>query len=589
MDTNTAFENSLQENLRPPDRGRRRRAITDPCSLASADSGYGTNRPLTPEFTLNPNPREINKRLRPETKRTEKSHPKFQCTLCPKAFRRAYNLRSHLRTHSGDHTFVCQTCGRGFTRENDKRRHVKLHGDQNFVCGGNIIDGNRWGCGESFARFDELARHFVSENGRLCITPLWEEETIMNRVDINHPVPGRSPKLPIDHSGTSTIWPIALLQQYPDLESLSLMAPRNESNEAKLIGRSNSDASDAKYYDDEARLMDWSASTLYRSLDGTAPNKGSLQLTGISICSTKNDPLGHSLLNTPLSTNHQGPQDSKPVSDLDQPIAYTNSRFEGSFGVKDLSLTFRCGNFPAETALSYPSETRRPSLVKSQEALENTTCLADGLPTNTDLWEDAEKELEQQRNHHSPKEVPFEDSESIIYDTATPGSAYSVTTSSSASDRLCSDAEYVYGTSIWSGAPDRDEECSLISPILDTTRRQLVERVMVEFHSMLDQSSGFRSRGNSTGSHNSGTSNAGDLWTGGSGPSGRKRKLEGDDDQEPPNEGRGEGSDKRPRTSAEGHTNNHKFACPYFKRNSRRHTKYRSCVGPGWDTVHRIK
>ncbi|PVH77573.1 hypothetical protein DL98DRAFT_591173 [Cadophora sp. DSE1049] len=32
-----------------------------------------------------------------------------------------------------------------------------------------------------------------------------------------------------------------------------------------------------------------------------------------------------------------------------------------------------------------------------------------------------------------------------------------------------------------------------------------------------------------------------------------------------------------------------KFACPYFKRDPSSHRKLRSCAGPGWDTVHRVK
>jgi hypothetical protein len=32
-----------------------------------------------------------------------------------------------------------------------------------------------------------------------------------------------------------------------------------------------------------------------------------------------------------------------------------------------------------------------------------------------------------------------------------------------------------------------------------------------------------------------------------------------------------------------------RFACPYFKRNAARHQAWRSCAGPGWDTVHRTK
>lgn len=32
-----------------------------------------------------------------------------------------------------------------------------------------------------------------------------------------------------------------------------------------------------------------------------------------------------------------------------------------------------------------------------------------------------------------------------------------------------------------------------------------------------------------------------------------------------------------------------KFACPYFKRNPQKYLTRRSCVGPGWDEVRRVK
>jgi hypothetical protein len=32
-----------------------------------------------------------------------------------------------------------------------------------------------------------------------------------------------------------------------------------------------------------------------------------------------------------------------------------------------------------------------------------------------------------------------------------------------------------------------------------------------------------------------------------------------------------------------------RLACPYFKRDPRKYSEERSCVGPGWRTVHRVK
>ena len=112
-------------------------------------------------------------------------HPAtFQCHLCPKRFTRAYNLRSHLRTHTDERPFVCTVCGKAFARQHDRKRHESLHsGEKKFVCRGELrsMPGQQWGCGRRFARADALGRHFRSEAGRVCIKPLLDEEAAERR------------------------------------------------------------------------------------------------------------------------------------------------------------------------------------------------------------------------------------------------------------------------------------------------------------------------------------------------------------------------------------------------------------------------
>jgi hypothetical protein len=143
------------------------------------------------------------------SKRMQKHPATFQCTLCPKRFTRAYNLRSHLRTHTDERPFVCTVCGKAFARQHDRKRHEGLHsGEKKFVCRGELklasSNGNgsnsssngssnkndggcstttttTWGCGRRFARADALGRHFRSEAGRICIKPLLEEEAAQRR------------------------------------------------------------------------------------------------------------------------------------------------------------------------------------------------------------------------------------------------------------------------------------------------------------------------------------------------------------------------------------------------------------------------
>ena len=209
-----------------------------------------------------------------EKGRVQKHPATFQCNLCPKKFTRAYNLRSHLRTHTDERPFVCTVCGKAFARQHDRKRHEGLHsGEKKFVCKGELGTGNSWGCGRRFARADALGRHFRSEAGRVCIKPLLDEEAMERQrvfdeqmMNQNMQNGAMAPQPPLN-GNMQNYFPAALLAQYPALQQLQFDQLAQGPDEGEISGRSSFDASSGGDYFDEAEEG-------YMSGPGTAYSAG---------------------------------------------------------------------------------------------------------------------------------------------------------------------------------------------------------------------------------------------------------------------------------------------------------------------------
>ena len=188
----------------------------------------------------------------PEREKRVQIHPgTFQCHLCPKKFTRAYNLRSHLRTHTDERPFVCNICFKAFARQHDRKRHESLHlGEKKFVCRGELGTGGSWGCGRRFARVDALGRHFRSEAGRVCIEPLLNEEAMERGGSIEAIRHMKQDPPDGGLQGGSTL-PAALLAQYPALKGLQGDQLSGEPEEGDISGRKGFDASSEGCHRDE--------------------------------------------------------------------------------------------------------------------------------------------------------------------------------------------------------------------------------------------------------------------------------------------------------------------------------------------------
>jgi hypothetical protein len=128
--TSSSEDSKLDQRSRspPPARGRNG-------SFSSRNCHSSSNAPNQRDYILDLANPEQTPFDSAESRRQQKHPATFQCTLCPKRFTRAYNLRSHLRTHTDERPFVYQAYGKVFARKLDRKRQQGLHSsEEKSVC-----------------------------------------------------------------------------------------------------------------------------------------------------------------------------------------------------------------------------------------------------------------------------------------------------------------------------------------------------------------------------------------------------------------------------------------------------------------------
>ncbi|XP_069462864.1 zinc finger protein 271-like [Ambystoma mexicanum] len=111
----------------------------------------------------------------------------FICFVCPKRFKRATDLKEHLRVHTGERPFVCRVCGKAFTQSSALSTHQRIHtGEKPFQCG---VCHKRFNNSSNFSKHKRVHSGERPHKCMLCDKTFQEKRRVCRHMKtVHHPL-----------------------------------------------------------------------------------------------------------------------------------------------------------------------------------------------------------------------------------------------------------------------------------------------------------------------------------------------------------------------------------------------------------------
>jgi hypothetical protein len=305
----------------------------------------------------------------------------------------------------------------------------------------------------------------------------------------------------------------------------------------------------------------------------------------------------------------------------DEAYNNNNNNIYGLSGVPETPIKYENASYlqtrvpSIESMLSYPSHfLRRPPRLEKNSSLNlghSSPTWLSGIPEAGPLYESGGITAQSARTISDPPaskdndstfsdkdqsktlEQDKPDSQSIVKEPGVQDGTSPVSPKTP-SNSLPSDSDTIQsgGSSIDSFS-ETTRSVSVDGPYeIRAQKEQIIDRLMLRFYEIFNTAgfSGAKDQGSSS-APNVSTSHSNTPPQRSSNVGSKKRTSDerGEDQEDENNNANSRKRSKNSDGAAVLEEEKKKLACPYFKHNPRKYQGLRSCPGPGWDTVHRIK